>query len=39
MSAVATARLMAERRNWRADHPPMFYARPQSVKMVSIILL
>ena len=25
---VAEARLLAERRAWRKDHPPNFYARP-----------
>jgi hypothetical protein len=28
MSAIALARLGEERKNWRKDHPPGFYARP-----------
>lgn len=28
MSAIALARLSEERKNWRKDHPPGFYARP-----------
>lgn len=29
MAALARARLAAERKNWRKDHPAMFYARPE----------
>mmetsp|Transcript_5367 Transcript_5367/g.6777 ORF Transcript_5367/g.6777 Transcript_5367/m.6777 type:complete len:122 (-) Transcript_5367:1555-1920(-) len=28
MSSIARARLAEERKNWRKDHPPGFYARP-----------
>ena len=28
MSGIASGRLMEERKNWRKDHPPGFYARP-----------
>lgn len=28
MSSIATGRLTEERKNWRKDHPPGFYARP-----------
>lgn len=28
MSAIALARLAEERKNWRKDHPPGFYAKP-----------
>jgi ubiquitin-conjugating enzyme E2 I len=28
MSGIATGRLAEERKNWRKDHPPGFYARP-----------
>lgn len=28
MSAIAIARLNEERKNWRKDHPPEFWARP-----------
>jgi hypothetical protein len=28
MSTIALARLAEERKNWRKDHPPDFYARP-----------
>ena len=28
MSAIAQARLLEERKNWRKDHPLNFYARP-----------
>lgn len=28
MSGIAIARLGEERKNWRKDHPPGFYARP-----------
>ena len=28
MSGIAIARLTEERKNWRKDHPPGFYARP-----------
>jgi ubiquitin-conjugating enzyme E2 I len=28
MSSIATARLTEERKNWRKDHPPNFFARP-----------
>jgi len=27
-SDVAETRLLTERRQWRRDHPPNFYARP-----------
>ena len=29
MSGIATGRLTEERKNWRKDHPPGFYARPR----------
>ena len=29
MSAIAEKRLAEERKNWRKDHPPGFYARPR----------
>ena len=29
MASVALARLGEERRNWRRDHPPGFFARPE----------
>eukprot|EP01039_Chlorochromonas_danica_P003489 gene3489-3822_t len=29
MSGIAVGRLSEERKNWRKDHPPGFYARPQ----------
>eukprot|EP01035_Chromulina_nebulosa_P018405 gene18405-24107_t len=29
MSGIATGRLTEERKNWRKDHPPGFYARPK----------
>ena len=28
MSGIAVGRLTEERKNWRKDHPPGFYARP-----------
>ena len=28
MSGIAQGRLTEERKNWRKDHPPGFYARP-----------
>ena len=28
MSGIAIGRLAEERKNWRKDHPPGFYARP-----------
>ena len=28
MSSIALGRLTEERKNWRRDHPPGFYARP-----------
>lgn len=28
MSGIALARLGEERKNWRKDHPPGFFARP-----------
>lgn len=28
MSAIAIGRLTEERKNWRKDHPPGFYAKP-----------
>jgi ubiquitin-conjugating enzyme E2 I len=28
MSGIAIGRLTEERKNWRKDHPPGFYARP-----------
>ena len=28
MSGIAIGRLSEERKNWRKDHPPLFYARP-----------
>jgi len=28
MSSIASQRLKDERKNWRKDHPPEFYARP-----------
>lgn len=28
MSGISTARLAEERKNWRKDHPPDFYAKP-----------
>jgi len=29
MTAIARARLQNERKNWRKDHPVLFYARPE----------
>ena len=29
MSGIAIGRLTEERKNWRKDHPPGFYARPE----------
>jgi ubiquitin-conjugating enzyme E2 I len=29
MSSIATGRLAEERKNWRKDHPALFYARPE----------
>lgn len=31
MSGIATGRLTEERKNWRKDHPPGFYARPKKI--------
>lgn len=28
MSGIAVGRLTEERKNWRKEHPPGFYARP-----------
>jgi ubiquitin-conjugating enzyme E2 I len=28
MSGIAVGRLTEERKNWRKDHPPGFFARP-----------
>ncbi len=28
MSGIALGRLAEERKNWRKEHPPGFYARP-----------
>lgn len=28
MTSIAVGRLSEERKNWRKDHPPGFYARP-----------
>jgi ubiquitin-conjugating enzyme E2 I len=32
MSSIAVARLNEERKNWRKDHPPEFWARPMKGK-------
>ena len=32
MSTIAAARLAEERKNWRKDHPPGFFARPEKNK-------
>ena len=29
MSSIAVGRLNEERKNWRKDHPPGFYAKPE----------
>jgi ubiquitin-conjugating enzyme E2 I len=39
MSAIALARLGEERKNWRKDHPPGFYARPMKKSDNSINLM
>lgn len=39
MSGIATGRLAEERKNWRKDHPPGFYARPAKKPDGSVNLL
>lgn len=31
MTGIAIARLTEERKNWRKDYPPGFYARPKKM--------
>lgn len=39
MSAIASARLAEERKNWRRDHPPGFIAKPLKNEDDSLNLL
>lgn len=39
MSGIALARLSEERKNWRKDHPPAFYAKPTKKPDGSINLM
>eukprot|EP01033_Poteriospumella_lacustris_P005810 gene5810-4167_t len=39
MSGIAAGRLSEERKNWRKDHPPAFYARPMKKEDNSMDLM
>lgn len=39
MGDIAAGRLIVERKNWRKDHPPVFYAKPVTKSDNSIDLM